>query len=185
MLAELLAVVPSPEDIAAQLAAVRTQASDPTPMIIAGMAAVIAFLANVLGFIVLGGVRGVRDALKSLQTAITGDGGLTPGLVTRLTALEGLVNTHGSRINALESNTLTRELFERETGAQNARLDDLKATSSQLTTKVDRINLTVAGRPWSAPQMPAVRPPLAREEPPSDPPIPPRPRPRVPSRPGT
>lgn len=156
------------------------QVSDPTAMIMAAGAACISALASVLLAIIGALVKGVKDELKSLRQAITGDGGMTIGLVTRITTLEGRVKTAEAKIESLEKGTLTREIFERETMAQNEKLDELRQDSKALSTKVEKLDRNVASRPWSQGSMGAVRP-TQREEPPSDPPAPP-PRPS-PSRP--
>lgn len=154
------------------------QVSDPTAMILAGAAACISALASILLAIIGSLVKGVKEELRSLRQAITGDGGMTIGLVTRITGVEGELKTAKADIESLKRGTLTREIFERETEAQNRRLEELKEDGHVLTAKVDKLDRNVASRPWSQASMQAVRP---HEPPPSDPPQPPRPK--LPSRP--
>lgn len=150
--------------------------SDPLALIIAGGAAVISGLAGVVLLMISSRVKATNRAIENLEKDIAGP----TGLFVRITRVEGDLGTAKANIESLKQDTLTKQTFDQSIEAQNRTLEELKTEGREVDKKVDRINYTLASRPWSQPAMPAARPPpLPREEreEDSDPP-----RPRSPSR---
>ena len=152
--------------------------ADPLALIIAGGATVISSLAGLVLMLIASRVKSTQKSIESLERDIAGQ----TGLFVRLTAVEGRLTTAESNIQGLKADTLTKQMFDQSIESQNRTLEEMKSEGQMLDKKVDRINYTLASRPWSQTSMPAVHSPLPREEDDSDRPQPP-PRPRIPSRP--
>jgi len=154
--------------------------TDPLALIIAGGATAISSLAALVLAMIASRVKATQKSIETLERDISGQ----TGLFVRLTAVEGRLTTAETNINGLRTDTLTKQMFEQSIESQNRTLEEMKLEGHALDKKVDRINYTLASRPWSQSQgsMPATRPAIPREEEDSDRPQPP-PRPRIPSRP--
>lgn len=151
--------------------------ADPLALIIAGGAAVISSLAGIVLMMISSRVKSASKAIESVTNDVTGKN----GLFVRITTVEGKILTAEANIDGLKKDTLTKQMFEQSIESQNRTLEELKSEGHVVAHKVDKINYTLASRPWSqSGSMPAAHP-VPREEPDSDPPVPPRPR--LPSRP--
>lgn len=110
--------------------------TDPLSLMIASGAAIISALASVvllLLFARLGRTeKSIEDVCKDLQGK--------EGTWTRLTRLEEWGRGAEERLQALARGGLSREIFERETSAQNRRLEELKANTRELDEKLDRLD---------------------------------------------
>lgn len=76
--------------------------------------------------------------------------------------IKGDMKAAKEAITGLKTQSLTREIFEIKMGEQNNKLDNLESKTKEVddkVTSIDRGLLMGAGRSYSTPEMPAVRPP--------------------------
>jgi hypothetical protein len=153
-------------------------ATDPLALIIAIGGAAVSSLLLLVTSLIAARAKRAEGEIKGLSEVLLGRLGMT----VQLAAIEGRLNTHEKAIEGLEKDTLSKEQFERATYDQNNKLDDLRFETKDLGKKVEKIDKSIAARPWSQTGFPASRAPgQQREDPESEPPVPPM-RPRLPSR---
>lgn len=142
------------------------QVTDPLAILLAAASGCLSFLLGLVVALVSARAKHVEEGLQAIRVDLQ-------QLWIAKTKAEGDIGRAHTEIEALKQNTLTREIFETRQTAQDEKLD-------KLDHRVERVDRALAQRPTKSEiGMPSAR--LPREEPPSDPPVPPRPR--LPSRP--
>jgi hypothetical protein len=153
-------------------------ATDPLALIIAIGGAAVSSLLLLVTSLIAARAKRAEGEIHNINEILTGRTGMT----VQLAAIEGRLNVHEKALDGLEKETLSKEMFDRATYDQNAKLDELRFETKNLGTKVEKIDKSIAARPWSQTGFPASRAPgQQREDPESEPPVPPM-RPRLPSR---
>ena len=122
-------------------------------LVISACGAALTILLGLLITIALAKVNSVTAELKEIVKAFN-------VLYNDHTKTAGVVQVHDEAIRGLQAKTLTVQMFEAATNAQNDKLrrieDDVKSTS----TKVDNINQGLIARPgYSSSETPAARVP--------------------------